>query len=179
MLAGKKLIGDKVVLRDILLSDCNNDYLKWMNDEETNKYMETRWMEQTDESIRNFVIEKIKSDDSILFAILDKTNSKHVGNIKIGPINSWNHFSDISYFLGDKTVWGKGLASDAISLACRYAFNDLGIHRLQAGVIEGNIASSRALEKNGFQIEGYLKDRSYLQGKGYVKVSLYSLLSNC
>lgn len=46
MILNEKLVGDKIILRTVCDSDCNTAYLKWMNDFETNYYMETRWNKQ-------------------------------------------------------------------------------------------------------------------------------------
>ena len=46
------------------------------------------------------------------FAI--KTTDKHIGNIKLGPINWIHRYGDISLLIGDKDYWGKGIATEAI-----------------------------------------------------------------
>ena len=87
MISKKVLVGKKIILRTVSESDCNNAYISWMNDYETNYYMETRWNEQTLETIIDFVNSVAKSQDSYLFAIIDQSSSTHIGNIKLGPIN--------------------------------------------------------------------------------------------
>lgn len=46
------LEGNKVYLRNVQIDDVNNTYYEWMNDKDTNQYMETRFYPQTIESIR-------------------------------------------------------------------------------------------------------------------------------
>jgi RimJ/RimL family protein N-acetyltransferase len=60
----------------------------------------------------------------------------------------------VSYFIGERSCWGKGLATAAIRAACGIAFERLDLHRLQAGLYAGNVGSLRALEKAGFTREG-------------------------
>jgi [ribosomal protein S5]-alanine N-acetyltransferase len=50
---------------------------------------------------------------------------------------------------------GQGLATEAVAVAMDFAFDDLGLHRVQAAVMPRNTASIRVLEKNGFREEGY------------------------
>jgi len=45
---------------------------------------------------------------------------------------------------------GKGVATAAVGDAVRYAFGDLGLHRVEAGTLVHNIGSQRVLERNGF-----------------------------
>ncbi|MFN8606412.1 MAG: GNAT family protein [Vulcanimicrobiota bacterium] len=59
----------------------------------------------------------------------------------------------LGYWLG-RAYWGQGLASRAVSLACRWAFEEVGARRVSASVFAWNPASVRVLEKNGFQFEG-------------------------
>jgi [ribosomal protein S5]-alanine N-acetyltransferase len=60
----------------------------------------------------------------------------------------------LGYSIGEP--WnGRGLATEAVGVAMRFAFDDLALHRVQAAVMPRNIASIRVLEKNGFREEGY------------------------
>lgn len=45
---------------------------------------------------------------------------------------------------------GRGLASTAVGEIIRVAFDDLGLHRIQAGTLPHNLRSQRVLERNGF-----------------------------
>jgi [ribosomal protein S5]-alanine N-acetyltransferase len=60
----------------------------------------------------------------------------------------------LGYSIGER--WnGQGLATEAVGVAMRFAFDDLALHRVQAAVMPRNIGSIRVLEKNGFREEGY------------------------
>lgn len=164
MISKEVLVGNKIILRTVGESDCNDAYVSWMNDYETNYYMETRWTEQTLEAITDFVNSVAKSQDSYLFAIIDKNSSKHIGNIKLGPINQKYKYAEISYFIGDKIFRGMGYAQEAVELVCEYGFNFLQLHRIQAGVIDGNKRSEKVLEANGFLLEGRLRQKFIRDG---------------
>ncbi|SDQ06236.1 GNAT family N-acetyltransferase [Quadrisphaera sp. DSM 44207] len=45
---------------------------------------------------------------------------------------------------------GRGVATAAVARAVRVAFDDLGLHRLQADTLVHNTASQRVLARNGF-----------------------------
>jgi RimJ/RimL family protein N-acetyltransferase len=149
-----RFVGDLVMLRLVTLADCCEQYVEWLQDSEVNRYLETRWSSQTLESVSAFVDAMTSSSDSYLFAIVDRSRERHVGNIKIGPVNLHHAFADISYFIGDRTCWGKGLATDAIRIATRVAFERLDLHKTQAALYAGNVGSGRALEKAGYSLEG-------------------------
>jgi RimJ/RimL family protein N-acetyltransferase len=166
--------GDQVVLRLATLADCTDRYVAWLADPEVNRYLETRWTEQSMESIRAFVSGQLASPDSYLFAILERETGRHVGNIKVGPINQRHLYADVGYFIGERTAWGRGLATDAIRVATRVAFTRLGLHRVEAGLYASNGASGRALEKAGYRLEGRLKGHLRL-GEGYEDHVWYGL----
>ncbi|HEY9261764.1 GNAT family protein [Chitinophaga sp.] len=54
----------------------------------------------------------------------------------------------------DVAYWGKGFATEAVEGLLQYAFEDLQLHRVEAGCAVDNIGSARVLEKAGMQREG-------------------------
>ena len=91
--------------------------------------------------------------DNIFLAIVLKDNKKHIGNIKIGPINWYHRLAEIGIMIGEKDCWGKGYAAEAISLLADFAFSKLNLHKLTAGCYEQNQGSLKAFQKAGFEVE--------------------------
>lgn len=170
------IVGELVSLRSVQEADCNENYLRWMNDYVINRYMETRWSKQTMDSILEFVKGMRASSDCIQFAIIENYSSRHIGNIKIGPINSRYQYADISYFIGEKDCYMKGYATEAIKKVCEFGFSKLGLHRIQAGLIEGNIGSEAALKRAGFSYEGNMKKQVNVDGH-WADHQIYGLLN--
>jgi [ribosomal protein S5]-alanine N-acetyltransferase len=146
-------------LRRVRPADCTERYVGWLRDDVVNRYLETRWREQDLDAVRTFVAETRASRTDILFAIVEAASALHIGNIKLGAINRVHAVCDVSYFIGDRKFWGRGYATEAIVRATEIAFLRLGLHRVEAGVYDGNVASVRALEKAGFQLDGRLRSR--------------------
>jgi RimJ/RimL family protein N-acetyltransferase len=151
---GEILEGEEVSLRLCVLDDVNETYLSWLADPIVNRYLETRWTEQTLDTIRAYVAGKLASPSSYLFAIVERASGRHVGNVKLGPVIANHDYADISYFIGDRAAWGRGFATDAVRVATAFGFSRLLLHRLQAGVYETNVGSFRVLEKAGYTHEG-------------------------
>jgi len=63
----------------------------------------------------------------------------------------------LGYWLAEE-FWGKGIMTEAVKLMTSYAFTNLDIVRLQAGILSNNPASMRVLEKAGFIKEGILRN---------------------
>lgn len=160
------LQGERIYLRRLTEDDATEEYVRWMNNPEINQYLESRFYTQTIESIRDF-IRSVTNDRNYQFGIFDKKTDKHIGNIKIGSINPYHKTADIGFLIGDKSYWGKGLASEAIGLATDFAFNVLGLHKVWGGLYSPNIGSMRAFQKNGYDFEGIKKSQCQLNGVYY------------
>lgn len=159
------LESDIFYLRKISIDDCNENYLKWMNDPEINKYLESRFTTHTIDSLKDFVNSMNNSDNNVLFAIVDKESDTHIGNIKLGNIHPIHKYADIGLLIGDKNYWGRGIATNAIKLVSEFAFDELNLRKVFAGVYENNIGSIKAFEKCGFKKAYVKKDNYYFEGK--------------
>lgn len=65
--------------------------------------------------------------------------------------------AEVGYWLGE-AHWGKGIISSALKGVVDYGFNELKLRRIFAVPLEQNTASRRVLEKNGFDLEGILRN---------------------
>jgi RimJ/RimL family protein N-acetyltransferase len=100
-----------------------------------------------------------------MFAIIFRENNKHIGNLKIGPIR-WRHkVSDLVTVIGDRQYWGKGLATEAIRLGTRIAFDIYDMRKLSAGIYSDNFASIKCYQKAGWIVEAVLQGDFNLNGK--------------
>lgn len=72
---------------------------------------------------------------------------------------------------------GKGYATEAAELGLRYLFDERGLHKVVARVLEGNTPSRRVLEKLGFEEEAHLRDHYHVDGE-YVDAYLFGLLAD-
>jgi ribosomal-protein-alanine N-acetyltransferase len=77
-------------------------------------------------------------------------------------LGAW-HNATIGYFI-DETHNGRGLATSAVRLVCKFGFEGAGLHRIQAGVMPRNASSARVLEKVGFRREGLAKRYLFIAG---------------
>ena len=69
----------------------------------------------------------------------------NLNNVVLGAFCS----ADLGYWV-DQARNGRGVATAAVAAVLRVAFDDLGLHRVQAGTLLHNHGSQRVLERNGF-----------------------------
>lgn len=159
-----RLKGKKVYLRSLIVSDVTQEYINWLNDEEVNQFLEARFSRHTQASVETYVKKLFEDPNTILLGIFPQGGKKHIGNIKLGPMN-WNHKrGEIGIMIGDKGSWGKGFATEAIALLTNYAFDVLKLHKVTAGAYEKNIGSIKAFLKLGFFEEGRQKKHVFYKG---------------
>jgi [ribosomal protein S5]-alanine N-acetyltransferase len=158
------LISDRLVLNPLSLIHCTNEYLAWMNNPEVYRYFETGGDYKMD-NLRKY-LESVEANPFILFwAIHLKENGKHIGNIKIDPINKRHGLGEYGIMMGDSDEWGKGYAKEASKIVINHCFRDLGLRKINLGVVEDNNTAVNLYKKLGFSTEGIYKDHGYYDGK--------------
>ena len=68
-------------------------------------------------------------------------------------------------YMVDASARGRGVATAALRLVIRESFEELHLHRLDAGALVSNVASQRVLEKAGFRRIGLLEKHFYEDGE--------------
>lgn len=107
---------------------------------------------------------ELSNDHSVPFFIF-KEGGELVGGLTIANIRRGvAQSATIGYWIGAPHA-GKGLMTNAVRLACRFGFDQLRLHRIEAACIPENEASRRVLEKAGFRREGYAREYLCIAGK--------------
>ena len=150
-------VNERFDLKVLSPEDVSEEYVGWMNDYEVVRYTEQRFYTHTAEGVKKFVSDKLTSKTDFLFGMY--YDNAHIGNIKLGPIDVFHGAADVSFIIGDKDFWGKGLAVEAIQRVIQFSFNDLKLKRLTAGYYIVNAGSKKVLEKCGFETEGAQQGR--------------------
>jgi RimJ/RimL family protein N-acetyltransferase len=159
-----ELVGDGIVLRELEPGDVSERYAAWMNDVEVTRYLETEAGDHSVASLRAYV-EQVEADPtSHLFAIRERAGDRHIGNIKIGPVEAIHGRADIGLVIGERDTWGRGHATEAIALVSAWAFAELGVHKLTAGAYEPNVGSILAFERAGFHVEARRRGHAVVDG---------------
>lgn len=77
--------------------------------------------------------------------------------------------------IGEKSYWGRGIATEVYQLLTRYAFMELGLRRLY--IYTNSDAAARIMDKLGWTLEGTLRQDIWSHGH-YVDRRIYSLLKS-
>jgi ribosomal-protein-alanine N-acetyltransferase len=174
---GYYLDGRHIYLREVRPDDVDHGYYRWMNDPEVMQYLESRYYPHAKESLRDYVRQKQGDESNVFLAIVLKQNNRHIGNIKLGPINWIHRMADIGILIGEKDCWSQGFASEAISLVSTYAFDVLNLRKLTSLCYEANRGSVKAFQNAGFCVEAVRKQHVFFKGT-YMDVILLGMIKN-
>jgi ribosomal-protein-alanine N-acetyltransferase len=150
-----------------VLGNCHvtDAYVRWLNDPIVNRYLESRFISHTVESTKAYVEEIAASRNNLFLGIRSRNLGKHVGNIKIGPIDRHHGTSEVGILIGEREAWGSGIATLVIRMVSEIARTRLMLRKLTAGCYVSNVGSRRAFDKAGFAIEGVQRHQCLLDGK--------------
>jgi RimJ/RimL family protein N-acetyltransferase len=143
--------------------------LGWVNQEELRaclkitfpftEAMERAWLEQprTDPPV------------NLIFGIVVRDAARHIGTIGLHKIDFLHGTAVTGTIVGSPEDRGKGYGYHAKMLLLDYAFNTLGLRKINSSVYDFNAASQRCLEKCGYVKEGLLKAQFFKNGR-YIDV---------
>lgn len=139
------------------------EYLRWMNDPAV-----TRTIGRFDylmpvsraKLVQYFA--DIDTDSTLFLAI--HRRGRFVGTLKLYDFDPLARRASLGIMVGPQ-AWGRGVATAAIRAACKYVFDVLGFSKVGAGYLASNVGMHKAFAKNGFRIEGRLRDQVFFQGR--------------
>lgn len=98
-----------------------------------------------------------------------------IGQIQLFHFINHNTCAEVGYFI-KKSHWNRGIITKVLKAVCSFAIKTMGLKRIEAYVHTQNAASSRTLEKAGFNKEGILRKRFDINGQLY-DCNLYAFLN--
>lgn len=110
----------------------------------------------------------------LAWKLVEKTTGEKLGVIAVYLYKPEHKKAEIGFWLLPQ-FWNKGFASEALNAVIDCWKVEKGLHRLEGFVEEGNAASSKLLEKAGFQREGKMVDCEIKNGR-YISLLIYGLI---
>lgn len=141
-------------------------YVGWLNDPRVNRFLESRFVTHTLEGTREFV-RQCRADAGTLFLGIRShaLDGRHIGNVKLAPIDRRHGLGEIGILIGEPDAWGRGVASSTLAILKTIAQRQLGLRKLTAGVYISNVGSRKAFERVGFIVEGTRRAHFLLDGQ--------------
>ena len=166
----------RCILRRICTADAPMMYENWARFQECSRYfpfdppagpdiygsMVDRW------------VSSYSSGTYFHWVIEWKENGELIGTVNLGNVDEASNASETCYILSPK-YWGRGIMTEVFRAVLRYAFEEIGLNRVQAEVFAGNSASEHILTKCGMQFEGIAREKYYKHGT-YIDAAQYAII---
>lgn len=151
MFVEKEIKGNIVALRSFDEKDITF-WNEWDTDPEVQKHMPEPRNEALSSSEQlEYFGDCMVSEDELHATIILNETGQPIGTVSITGIVTHHGVGEIGIVIGDKGKWGKGVATEAISLILQEAQKTL--RRITAEFEKDNVAMQKSLEKNGFELE--------------------------
>lgn len=135
-------------LKPLSINDVNTDYMDGLNNSIIRRWLAFTNAEKASlESIKDYVQYNLDDPNSVLFGFY--LDEKLRGTVRLHCIASREPQLGITIF--DLSIWGKSWATVILKAVCDFAFEELRLESIFAGIDVENIGSIRAFGKAGFQ----------------------------
>jgi len=152
----KELVSDLVRMRPLGIADIPHiQRLAAAEEIANNTYVPHPYPPGAAEEFVRKARDQWRDDEAYVFAIIEKASEGFAGCMGIHPLPAHNR-AEVGYWIG-LPYWGRGLATAALRLIVQFGFEELGLNRIGAGHLPGNLASGRVMQKANMRYEGTLR----------------------
>jgi RimJ/RimL family protein N-acetyltransferase len=151
------LLGENVRLRPLAEADLPL-FVGWFADPDVRYWLAamSEAPELTLEAERDWYGE-MRGDDSRVVWCIEVPNHGPIGNLGLHQIDLTHGRAELGIVIGEKDQWSRGYGSEAIGHVLGYAFEEMGLRRVELLADEDNARGIRCYEKCGFAREGLLR----------------------
>jgi ribosomal-protein-alanine N-acetyltransferase len=166
----------RLVLREMQPDDAEALF-RVLSDEEVMRYYDRLPFTNVEESFQAIGRhrQRFEQNEAIRWGITLKGENVVIGNCGF----FWevqNYLAELAYVLS-RAYWRQGIMTEALQALLQFGFDTKNLNRIEAEVAVDNIASARTLQKLGFQEEGVLRERLFVNEHFY-DMKIFSLLKN-
>lgn len=142
------------------------------NDEEANKSLDAN----NKEKIKDWYQSRNQQIDRLDLAVVDRETGNIVGEVVYNDLDEDTNNVNIRILIGPSGR-NRGLGTEAISLFMEYGFQVLNLHKIELEVYSFNPRAEKSYKKNGFILEGILRENFCYNGE-YIDTKLYGILKS-
>ncbi len=162
---------DRLILRQMRPDDAE-DMFEYASRDDVTKYLTWKPHDslRTTKSYLNLITAKYRRGEFYDWAVVlrdpDGGEGKMIGTCGFTSFDLNNSSAEAGYVI-NPAYRGRGYAPEALCRVERFAFCELGLHRLESRYIVGNDSSRRVMEKAGMKFEGIRRGGVRIDGSFY------------
>jgi len=157
------LRGTRVYLR-LLAKEDLQDRVSWINDEENIQTLLFDWptsLDKTQKWFSNVVFDNTKLN----LSIVDIETDELIGMTGLLNVDRINHHAQLYITIGNKKYRGQHVPDEVIPLVLNYGFTELELKKIYLYTLPNNERGRHVYERNGFKLDGVLRQQVYCRGK--------------
>lgn len=162
-----KLQTSRLHFSQVSIDDLNNIH-ELLSLAETDKFNTSgipETIEVTEKIIKDWLTgQNAKPQASYIFCLYLVDTKEFIGLIALN-IGKPNYQTAEVWYKIHVNYWAQGYATEALTKLIDFGFNDLYLHRIEAGCAVENIASIKVLEKTGLTKEGMKRKKLPIRGE--------------
>lgn len=157
------IVGERVRLEPLGIE--HYDGLRPMFDDPEGRQMTATTQVFDDDMLRTWLSTRQDHDDRADFAIVEVETGRVLGEVVLNDLDAGDESCNFRIGLTGPDVYGRGFGTEATSLVLDYAFDSVGLHRVELSVYSFNPRGQRAYEKAGFVREGVRRQALHWDGE--------------
>lgn len=141
---------EKIYLRPLRLSDINEKYLFWVNNNSITEYLDIANQHFEYRDLVSYTKESLKKG-RYNYAVITKKTQYHIGNASLYAIDQNNKNFEIGWFIGEENFWGGHYSSMIIFYLLKIGFVEMGLKKCIGGIEKKNIKARMTNKFSGFK----------------------------
>ncbi len=167
------LEGERIFLTPLALDDVAEQHA--MDNDRELQYLDAApFRPKAYDVVKGEVEQAMTGKTAMFLSVVHKETGENMGNVVLFQIHEYERTAHWGIKLL-KPYWRQGFGTEAARLLLRYAFEDLGLVRLESGAHAGNTASIEFQQSLGCVQEGLQRKKLFLRGR-YVNFLLFGML---
>lgn len=152
-----------MIIRKLELQDA--DYmLEWMHSNNVTEYLAQNFSVKTVEDCRNFIQSSLNDEDKNIHRAICLDTGEYLGTVSLKHIDTKNRNAEYAISMREKAM-GTGASLYGTKEILKFAFQNLGLHKVYLNVCTENKRAIKFYKKFGFVYEGISKEHVLIKGK--------------
>jgi len=147
-------------VRSLVEADVDGEYVSWLNDPETARYLFFQAGTVTVENQKHYVRRIVESTNDAIFGLFD-SNGRLTGTSGVQKLNASEGGPWMGLLIGPRECRRHGLGTALVWIVTFILFSHFESSKIYAGMDISNVGSYKAYLKAGFRIDSYTESKSY------------------
>lgn len=139
--------------------------LRWLADPEINRYMLSGHEPISIEDEEKWYDEMMASPTDHVFQVHVSEDDRYIGNVGLHHMDPKHRHAELGIMIGSQADQGQGYGRDAIATVLRFAFGELGLHRVYLSCDPDNARGVAAYRAAGFKQVGRNREVAFINGE--------------